>query len=90
MGSTETGSNLRVSVGPVASFILKENKNDLKLLDKDSYTFNKSNIGVQAGLGVDIGNVTFDARYETGLNKINSDFNQRAKSIQLSVGLKLF
>ncbi len=83
-------SNFRIYGGPVASFVLKERQNDLKLLDEDSYEFNKANIGAQVGAGIDIGNLTFDARYETGLNKINPYFNQRANMFQISVGFKLF
>ncbi|MDO1447394.1 porin family protein [Rhodocytophaga aerolata] len=83
-------SNFRIYGGPVASFVLKEKENDLKLLNENSYEFNKSNIGIQTGVGFDLGNLTFDARYETGLNLINSYFNQRAKVFQLSVGFKLF
>jgi hypothetical protein len=89
VGGNQTMSNLRVFGGPVASFILKERRNDLNLLSRDSYEFNKYNIGVQAGIGFDVGFLTFDARYETGLNRINSNFNQRANSIQLSLGIKL-
>ncbi len=89
VGGNESLSNFRVFAGPVASFIIKEKENDLNLLSKDSYSFNKYNIGVQAGIGFDIGFLTFDARYETGLNRINSNFNQRANSIQLSLGIKL-
>ncbi len=89
VGGNETLSNFRVFAGPVATFILKERENDLRLLSRDSYSFNKYNIGLQAGLGVDIGIFTFDARYETGLNRINSNFNQGANSIQLSLGIKL-
>jgi hypothetical protein len=83
-------SNIRIFGGPVASFVLKERENDLRLLDDDSYTFNKANIGVQLGAGFDLGNLTFDARYETGLNKVNSYFNQRTNLFQFSVGFKIF
>jgi hypothetical protein len=83
-------SNIRIYGGPVASFVLKEQENDLRLLNENSYEFNKSSIGIQTGAGIDIGNLTFDARYETGLNKINSYFNQRANVFQLSVGFKIF
>jgi hypothetical protein len=83
-------SNIRIFGGPVASFVLKERENDLSLLDDDSYTFNKANIGMQVGAGIDLGNLTFDARYETGLHKVNSYFNQRTNLFQLSLGIKLF
>lgn len=89
VGGKEKLSSFRVFAGPVATFIIKERENDLKLLSRESYTFNKYNIGVQAGIGVDVGILTFDARYETGLNRINSNFNQRASSIQLSLGIML-
>lgn len=81
--------NLRAMGGPVASFKLDERKNDLRTVDPDSYQFNKSNVGYQAGVGFDIGNVTFDARYEGGLNKINSSFSQRNNLFLFSVGIKL-
>jgi hypothetical protein len=88
-GGNETLSNFRVFAGPVASLIIRERENDLNLLSRNSYAFNKYNIGVQAGIGFDVGFFTFDARYEIGLNRINSNFNQRANSIQLSLGIKL-
>jgi hypothetical protein len=83
-------SNLRIFGGPVATFILREDQNDLTLLDRGNYDFNKYNIGVQTGLGFDLGNLTFDARYETGLNYINPTFNQRTNVFLFSVGFKLF
>jgi hypothetical protein len=81
--------NIRLMGGPVASFLLHEDRNDLSLLDTKSYSYNKSNIGFQAGLGFDIGNLTFDARYESGLNAINSGFNQRTSLFQFGVGFKI-
>lgn len=83
-------SNFRIFGGPVATFILKERENDLRLLDDESYLFNKTNIGLQAGLGFDLANLTFDARYETGLNNINSYFNQRSNLFLFTVGFKIF
>lgn len=81
--------NIRLMGGPLASFVLKENRNDMNLFDSNAYTYHKSNIGFQAGLGFDIGNVTFDARYEGGLNRINSTFNQRPSIFQFGVGFKI-
>jgi opacity protein-like surface antigen len=81
--------NLRAMAGPVFTNIMDESKNDLEELDPNNYKFNKSNAGYQAGLGLDVGNVTVDLRYEGGLNKINSNFNQRSSLFHLSVGLKL-
>jgi hypothetical protein len=81
--------NIRLMGGPVASFLIKEDRNDMNLLDSRSYSYNKSNIGFQAGLGFDIGNLTFDARYEGGLNAINSSFNQKTSLFQFGVGFKI-
>ena len=82
--------NLRVMGGPVASFLLKENRNDLKLLNPDSFAYNKSNVGFQAGVGFDIANLTFDARYDGRLNQVNPTFNQRTSLFHLGVGFKIF
>ena len=81
--------NLRVMAGPVATVMFSERKNDLKLLNPEHYKFNKSNVGFQAGVGIDVAKFTLDARYESGLNKINKNFNQRNNLFQLSLGLKL-
>ena len=81
--------NIRLMGGPVASFLLRENRNDMSLLDMESYSYSKSNIGFQAGMGFDIGNLTFDARYEGGLNAVNSSFNQRTSLFQFGVGFKI-
>ncbi len=81
--------NIRAMVGPVASFVLNENRNDLSLLNSRSYSYNKSNIGFQAGMGFDVGNITFDARYEGGLNQINSTFHQRPSIFHFGLGFKI-
>ncbi len=83
--------NLRMMGGPVVSWVLKENRNDLKVFEPDAYeSYNSRNIGFQAGLGIDIANITIDARYEAGLNQIKDHFNQRNKLFHLSLGIKLF
>lgn len=67
--------NLRVMAGPIATVMLTERKNDLKVLNPEHYKFNKSNVGFQVGIGIDVARFTFDARYESGLSKINKNFN---------------
>jgi hypothetical protein len=81
--------NVRVMGGPVATLALQESKNDLKKLNPENYGFDKTNIGFQAGIGVDVANFTLDVRYESGLNAINDSFKQRNSLFQLSVGLKI-
>ncbi len=82
-------ANLRILAGPVFTNVMDEHKNDLKELDPENYKFEKSNVGYQAGVGIDIANFTFDARYEGGLNKMNNRFNQRSSLFHFSIGLKL-
>ena len=81
--------NLRVMVGPVYTYALSTNESFSENLDAAYHDFNKSNVGFQAGAGVDISGITADLRYEGGLSKINSNFNQRQNLWALSVGFKI-
>lgn len=85
---------LRVQAGPIASISLKTDISNAGEAIQDIDT-NSATFGYQAGLGVDIGNLILDAKYEGGLNGvINSigDFNtdQRLNQFVLSLGFKLF
>lgn len=70
--------NLRAFLGPEVSFATDdgsteyngENIDDLKLTD-----FNKTAWYMQAGVGVDLLFLTFDVRYEKGLNAFIKDFD---------------
>jgi hypothetical protein len=84
----------RLQAGPIASINLKTDLSnagdDIQDVDTNSATF-----GYQAGLGIDIGNLIIDAKYEGGLNgviKSIGDFStdQRLNQFVLSVGFKLF
>lgn len=64
--------NLRVFVGPEASFALA------KKVDGESYTLDHINDltwYMQAGIGVDVLFLTFDLRYEKGLSSFIEDYN---------------
>jgi hypothetical protein len=85
--------NLRVMAGPVYNYILNKDENfsaNLSSAFNDFGHYNDSTLGYQAGAGVDLGNVTFDARYQGGLSHINSDFGQTQRLWALSVGFKFF
>lgn len=80
----------RVQAGPMASMLLSAKQEGRTV--KDYY--NSSDWGYQAGLGVDIGNLTVDVRYEC----INRDFTNtsqqsggkvRNEQFLVSMGLKL-
>jgi hypothetical protein len=73
---TKIGSNklnLRFMGGPIVSFIIDENNtlgsayNSLS----DFGNYKKQTLGFQAGSGIDLGNLTFDVRYESGLSNVS-------------------
>lgn len=85
---------LRLQAGPIASFDvnseLKDAGNDVSNAD-----FKKSTIGYQAGLGLDIGNLIIDAKYESSLGNIsdnvgNFETDHRLNQWILSLGFRLF
>lgn len=100
---------LRLHAGPVASFLLDASDeiiddyygdadNDGRV-EKASELYMPFVLGWQAGVGLDFGNFTFDARYESSFSDFRSDegkariyndtelFNQ---NIRLSLGFMLF
>lgn len=80
--------------GPIASInINSEIKNSIETVENVDY--NSATFGYQAGLGVDIGNLSADVKYEGGLSKITDnigsyDTDNRINQWVLSVGFKIF
>jgi hypothetical protein len=97
MVGIKLGSVLRLQAGPVATYLLNGNlsSNDgsttTKLIPpKEEFTF-----GYQAGIGLDIGNLVLDLKYEGGMtNSINGyaevPTDQRQNQLILSMGFRLF
>ena len=93
---TKIGSNklnLRFMGGPILSFIIDEN-NTLgsaynSIIDFGNYK--KQTLGFQAGSGIDLGNLTFDVRYESGLSNVSQSekYSQQQNLFHLSLGIKL-
>jgi len=82
--------NFRIMAGPVYTSILSHNlSTSLNNAYNDFGHYNNSTLGLQGGIGVDIGAITTDLRYEGGLTKMNSDFGQRQNLWALSIGFKL-
>ena len=83
--------NLRFMVGPVISFKIDEKTTFAQGYQevKDYNNYKNQAIAIQAGGGIDLGNVTVDLRYENGLTKMN-DYGQKQNLWHLSLGLKLF
>ncbi|MEB2781653.1 porin family protein [Algoriphagus sp. C2-6-M1] len=85
---------LRVQAGPIASININSEIKDAMDTVQDA-DYKDATIGYQAGLGLDIGNLIIDAKYESSLNRIsgnvgNFETDQRTNQWILSVGFRLF
>jgi hypothetical protein len=85
---------IRVMAGPIASFnidsSLKNATNTVQEID-----FKKATLGYQAGLGLDISNLSIEGKYEGGLSNFTDNIggytaDNRLNQWVLSVGFKLF
>jgi hypothetical protein len=85
--------NLRFMAGPIVSFIIDENNNLGTAYNSvsDFGNYKKQTLGFQAGSGVDLGNLTFDVRYEAGLSNVSQSekYSQQQNLFHLSLGFKL-
>lgn len=82
--------NFRVFGGGVYSYVLKERTSMLKQLSESFRGFDRSNVGYQAGLGVDFGRLSFDLKYEGALTNISDKFKAKPNSFQASIGFAIF
>lgn len=76
---------LRIGVGPVGSYVVKESvTHDFIDADPD-YTFFSSSMtwGFQAGLGLDLSKISFDARYEGSLSSLGESFEIGGSTFEL-------
>jgi hypothetical protein len=93
------GNFFRINAGPMFSLILNQDARDVNnTIDDVENNYNKAVIAYQAGIGVDLGNLLFDLRYEGNLSKLgesieiaNQSFptDMKNNQILLSVGFKL-
>lgn len=85
--------NLRFMAGPIVSFIIDENNNLGTAYNSvtDFGNYKKQTLGFQAGSGVDLGNLTFDVRYEAGLSNISQSekYSQQQNLFHISLGFKI-
>lgn len=86
--------NLRFMAGPVVSFIIDENTTFAAAYQgvSDFGNYKKQTLGLQAGTGVDLGNLTLDLRYEAGISNVSESekYSQKQNLFHLSLGIKLF
>jgi len=80
--------NLRISAGTMNSHLLRDRSAVLNNLSPDA-RFRRNQFGYLAGLGIDLANLTLDARYEGGFEKIVPELGGRPGSFTFSVGFKL-
>lgn len=86
----EKDFNVRLFAGGVYSYTFKDNVSASKALQEGFKEFDKFNIGVTGGVGVDYKNFTVDLRYETGLTSISKEFKSKPHSFSLGIGYFLF
>lgn len=75
---------LRISAGPDLSYSLNNAKGPLQ------FDYKKINVGSIGNIGVDIGNLTLDARYSRGLTEINKGLEEKTGIFNFSIGVKIF
>ena len=74
--------NFRLSAGPDLYYNLK------KPIAPGGFKYKDFTAGGVINAGVDIGSLTFDARYSLGLSKFNKELGQKANIFSLGVGFK--
>ncbi|TAF78807.1 MAG: PorT family protein [Sphingobacteriales bacterium] len=83
--------NFHFVIGPSIQFILNEDKTiTTQVSDLTFYNYKPIIANLQAGGGVDFGNLSIDLRYETGVKDMNTKKGQHNNLIHFSVGYKLF
>lgn len=84
------GIGIRLNTGPVASFVLSEKQSFNNATNKVfTGNFKDQSFAWQFGLGVDVGKLGVDLRYETGLSKIGKDGYEETKLNLFTLGLAL-
>lgn len=85
---------LRLMAGPIASININSELKDAPSTVGDA-DFKSATFGYQAGLGVDIGNLSVEGKYEGGLSKVTNNIgsystDNRINQWVLSVGFRIF
>ena len=85
---------LKLEAGPVASFVISNNS-DLKSITEYDMKWNHATIGYQAGIGLDVGKIALDIKYEGNLSKFGTgitigntttSFDTRLNQVIVSLG----
>lgn len=82
-------ANVRITGGPVFSFLTSKKVGGDELLDPDYYK--DSYIGLQYGVGADLFGFTLDLRMENSSNMYEQmNFDGKNKTFMISLGYKIF
>lgn len=82
--------NLRFMAGPAFQFNLGDNGASFsQATNPNYYEYRDFVTNLQAGAGVDVGNLSVDLRYETSLQDINKNDGQKQSLLHLSLGFKI-
>jgi len=84
---------VRLMAGPIASFNIDSSLKDAGTTVQN-IDFKKATLGYQTGVGVDLGNLSIEGKYEGGLSKFTENIgsfttDNRINQWVLSVGFKL-
>jgi hypothetical protein len=87
-------SIFRIQAGPIATILLDYQIADAVQVAQD-LNYANATLGYQAGIGVDVGNLILDLKYENSLSRISKsvagfDTDQRQALFMLSAGFRLF
>ena len=85
---------VRIMAGPIASFNIDSSLKDAGTTVQN-IDFKKATLGYQTGVGVDLGNLSIEGKYEGGLSRFTENVgsytaDNRLNQWVLSVGIKLF
>jgi hypothetical protein len=95
-------ANFRFSAGPNFQFLMGANQDAPQLLKDPHFSkdnFNAATIGFQAGMGVSLGKISIDARYDASIGDLGKiittttgkqiDYSTRANMFQLTLGYRI-
>lgn len=80
--------NLRGYIGPDFGFKTYASDSAPINYNTNDYNFRTSTVGGILGVGVDVGPLTVDARYNLGFTQVNRGFNTKLNSLGIALGFK--
>ncbi len=94
-------SAFRAYAGPNFQFLLSANQTGTASLKDPNFkksNFNSSTVGMQLGVGLDLGNIVLDVRYDGSLGNMGKkivsatgtqvDYSTKSRMVQLTIGYK--